>query len=86
MPRPDNLRVPVHDLHAVNRRMTPLFGFLAHREGLQPKVLDDVQLMRADQPIPRMPVLYEPGIVIVGQDRKRGCLGDRVCRRWLGVA
>ena len=41
-------------------------------------MLDGVHLMRASQPIPRMQVLYEPGIVIVGQGRKRGYLGDRV--------
>ena len=34
--------------------------------------------MRASQPIRRMQVLYEPGIVIVGQGRKRGYLGDQV--------
>ena len=34
--------------------------------------------MRVSQPLPRMPVLYEPGIVIVGQGRKRGYLGDQV--------
>ena len=34
--------------------------------------------MRASQPIPRSQVLYEPGIVIVGQGRKRGYLGDQV--------
>lgn len=58
--------------------MTALLGSLATREGIRPSVLDGVQLMRASQPIPRMQVLYEPGIVIVGQGRKRGYLGDQV--------
>ena len=66
------------ELPQINRRMTALLGSLATREGIHPTVLDGVKLMRASQPIPRMPVLYEPGIVIVGQGRKRGYLGDQV--------
>ena len=65
-------------LQATNRRMTALLGTLASLEGIQPTVLDGVQLMRVSQSIPRMQVLYEPGIVIVGQGRKRGYLGDQV--------
>lgn len=34
--------------------------------------------MRADQPIERTPVLYEPSIIIVCQGRKRGYLADRI--------
>ena len=60
------------------RRMTQLLGELATREGMQPTALEDVRLMRASRPLPRMPVLYEPGIVIVGQGRKRGYLGEQV--------
>ena len=66
------------DLQASNRRMTALLGSLASGQGIQPTILDGVNLMRVSQPIPRMPVLYEPGIVIVGQGRKRGYLGDQV--------
>jgi AraC-like DNA-binding protein len=58
--------------------MTSLLGALATVEGIQPTALDGVQLMRASHPLRRMQVLYEPGIVIVGQGRKRGYLGDRV--------
>lgn len=36
--------------------------------------------MRADHPLPRTPVLYEPGIIIVCQGRKRGFLADRMYR------
>jgi AraC-like DNA-binding protein len=66
------------ELQAANRRMTSLLGALATVEGIQPTALDGVQLMRASHPLRRMQVLYEPGIVIVGQGRKRGYLGDRV--------
>lgn len=62
----------------LRRRMTALLASLATREGMQPTLLENVQLMRASRSIPRMPVLYEPGIVIVGQGRKRGYLGDQV--------
>jgi len=58
--------------------MTALLTSLATQEGVQPTLLDGVQLMRASQPLKRMQVLYEPGIVIVGQGRKRGYLGDQV--------
>ncbi len=58
--------------------MTSLLGALAAKEGMHPSALEGVQLMRASRPIPRMQVLYEPGIVIVGQGRKRGYLGDQV--------
>ena len=62
----------------VNPRLTALLRSLANREGIQPTLLDGVNLMRVSQPLPRMAVLYEPGIVIVGQGRKRGYLGDQV--------
>jgi len=66
------------DLHAANRRMTTLLGSLSTQDGMTQTLLDGVQVMRATQPIPRRPVLYEPGIVIVGQGRKRGYLGGQV--------
>jgi AraC-like DNA-binding protein len=66
------------DFEAANRRMTALLHSLASLEGTHPTVLEGVQLMRVSKPVPRMPVLYEPGIVIVGQGRKRGYLGDQV--------
>ena len=67
-----------HTEQPVNRRLTALLGLLASREGVHPTLLDGVNLMSVSQPLPRMPVLYEPGIVIVGQGRKRGYLGDQV--------
>jgi AraC-like DNA-binding protein len=33
--------------------------------------------MRSNRPMPRMPVLYEPSIVVVCQGRKRGYLGEQ---------
>jgi AraC-like DNA-binding protein len=78
MVRANALTSVAPDLLAANQRMTALLGLLAGQEGIHPTALEGVQLMRASQPIPRMQVLYEPGIVIVGQGRKRGYLGDQV--------
>ena len=61
-----------------NSRLTELMRRLATREGIQPTALEGVTLMRVSRSLPRMPVLYEPGIVIVGQGRKRGYLGGEV--------
>ena len=37
-----------------------------------------MQFIRSNKPFPRMPVVYEPSIVIVGQGKKIGYLGDQV--------
>lgn len=51
--------------------LTPLEGY-----NLTP--LTDVRLLRSNRPLSRTPVLYDPGIVIVLQGRKRGYFGNRV--------
>jgi AraC-like DNA-binding protein len=66
------------DRLALNRRLTALLDSLATVEGTSASALPGVDLMRVSRPIPRCPVLYEPGIVIVGQGRKRGFLGNQV--------
>jgi AraC-like DNA-binding protein len=66
------------DLQRSNRRMTELLNALTTGEGTRPSILDGVKLLRSDRPLPRMPVLYEPSIVIVGQGRKLGYLGSEV--------
>src|SRR5690606_6892609 len=60
------------------QRMALLLHELAPCEGYTQSRLDGVRFLRANRPIPRTPVLYEPGIVIVCQGRKRGYLGDQV--------
>jgi AraC-like DNA-binding protein len=60
------------------RRMIALLRRLAPQEGYTLTTLPDVRLLRSDRPLSRTPVLYEPGIVIVVQGRKRGLLGDEV--------
>ena len=69
---------PTREEQHIDHRLTALLKSLTSREGIQPTLLDGVNLMRVSQPLPRMPVLYEPGIVIVGQGRKRGYLGNQV--------
>ncbi|MCS4273793.1 AraC-like DNA-binding protein [Raoultella sp. BIGb0132] len=58
--------------------MGTLIQQLAPHEGYTRSLLDGVRLMRADRPLGRIPVLYEPSIVIVCQGHKRGYLADQV--------
>lgn len=58
--------------------MARLISDLAPHEGYTKSLLDGVRLMRADHPLGRTPVLYEPSIVIVCQGHKRGYLADQV--------
>ncbi|WP_231968210.1 AraC family transcriptional regulator [Orrella dioscoreae] len=58
--------------------MADLILQLAPQEGHTRSLLDGVRLMRADHPLGRTPVLYEPSIVIVCQGHKRGYLANRV--------
>nr|WKF61075.1 Exoenzyme S synthesis regulatory protein ExsA [Paraburkholderia busanensis] len=60
------------------QRVVELFDLLAPKPGITRSTVDGVSLMRANSPMPRMPVMYEPSIVIVCQGRKRGYLGDQV--------
>ncbi|MHA6194046.1 AraC family transcriptional regulator [Pseudomonas wadenswilerensis] len=59
-------------------RMVHLMERLAPLEGYNLSPLDDVRFLRSNRPLTRTPVLYEPGIVILCQGRKRGYLGDEV--------
>lgn len=62
----------------VQRQMVELARPLAPAEGYNLTALSDVRLFRSDRPLGRAPVLFDPGIMIVLQGRKRGFLGDRV--------
>ncbi|WP_248732536.1 AraC family transcriptional regulator [Pseudomonas sp. MWU13-2517] len=59
-------------------RIIELMGSLAPVEGYNLSPLDDVRFLRSNRPLHRVPVLYDPGIVMVCQGRKRGYLGDAV--------
>ncbi|MGU7783377.1 AraC family transcriptional regulator N-terminal domain-containing protein [Burkholderia sp. PU8-34] len=61
----------------VQRRMIDLLGRLAPNEGDTRADLEGVRFIRVNRPVPRMPVLYEPSIVVVCQGRKLGYLGEQ---------
>src|SRR4051794_10397571 len=47
-------------------------------EGTHPTAIPGVEVTRQSHPSPRTPVVYQPNIVVVGQGRKLGYLGDEV--------
>jgi AraC-like DNA-binding protein len=69
---------PPSSPHVRQQRMIDLLKELAPSEGYTQSPLDSVRYMRANGPLGRTPVLYEPSIVIVCQGRKRGFFGDQV--------
>lgn len=60
------------------RRIVELVHALAPAEGYNLTALPSVRVLRSDRALTRTPVLYDPGIVIVCQGRKRGYFGDRL--------
>ncbi|MGF6772396.1 AraC-like DNA-binding protein [Paraburkholderia sp. GAS199] len=79
-----------HPQTAAQRRMVTLLEELAPVEGYNLTALPDVRFLRSNRPLGRTPVLYDPGIVIVCQGRKRGFLGETVyvydAQHYLAVA
>jgi AraC-like DNA-binding protein len=61
---------------AIQRRMIALLRELAPLEGYNLTALPSVRILRSDRALSRTPVLYDPGIVIVCQGRKKGYFGD----------
>lgn len=59
-------------------RLVELLDSLATVEGPSPSILEGVQLIRSNKYTPPIPIIYDPCIVIVGQGRKIGYLGDQV--------
>lgn len=57
-------------------RLVALLNKLAPFEGYTLSALEEVRFMRTNCSLPRIPVMYEPSIVIVCQGRKRGYLAD----------
>jgi hypothetical protein len=70
-PEPDWL------LRRNQRKMKALLNELTTREGLHPTAVDGVTLSRADNGVPRTPVLYEPCICVLASGRKKGYVGSR---------
>lgn len=59
------------------QRMVRLLAKLAPNEGYNLSCLPEVRFLRSNRPLSVTPVLYEPGIVVVCQGRKRGFLGSQ---------
>jgi AraC-like DNA-binding protein len=67
------------DGQSENRKLLAhLLNEVAVHEGVHQTLVEGVRVARHSEPRPRTPVVYEPMIVIVGQGRKRGYLGDEV--------
>lgn len=70
--------------------MVACMKMLAPQEGYTLTALPGVRLLRSNRPLSMTPVLYEPGIVIVCQGRKRGFWADKVylydAQHYLAVA
>jgi AraC-like DNA-binding protein len=62
----------------LRQRMVDRLAALAPQEGYNLTALPGVRLLRSNRPLKATPVLYDPGIVIVCQGRKRGYFGDQV--------
>lgn len=60
------------------KRMVTLLRALGPDEGYNLTALPSVRILRSNRALSRTPVLYDPGIVIVCQGRKRGYFGDRL--------
>ncbi len=62
----------------LRQRMVARLSTLAPDEGYNLTALPDVRFLRSNRPLKATPVLYDPGIVIVCQGRKRGYFGEQV--------
>jgi AraC-like DNA-binding protein len=60
------------------REIAELMGRLAQAEGLTETVLPGVRLHRRSTDLPRSPLIYRQGVIIVGQGSKRVHLGGEV--------
>jgi AraC-like DNA-binding protein len=60
------------------KRLASLLNEVAVHEGIHQTLIEGVWVTRHSKPQPRTPVVYEPIIVVIGQGRKHGYLGDEV--------
>ncbi|MBB5674737.1 AraC family transcriptional regulator [Xanthomonas arboricola] len=65
-------------MDAPKARTLKLLRELAPDEGYNLTAVPSVRILRSDRALARTPVLYDPGIVIVCQGRKRGYFGDQL--------
>ncbi|WP_084637380.1 AraC family transcriptional regulator [Paludibacterium yongneupense] len=56
--------------------MARLIAALHTQDGARPTALPGVSLFRVEHEVPRAPVFYEPGIIVLAQGSKTGYFGD----------
>jgi len=61
-----------------------LMRSLATGEGINSTPMPGVRFLRLTRPQPRIPAIYDPGIVIVGIGMKRGYFGKRIYHYYAG--
>jgi len=61
-----------------NRRLARLLEPLAGETGFANSPMPGVSIARGMESIPRHPIVYKPGIIVLAQGRKRVWLGDEV--------
>lgn len=64
-------------MESTTELLAALIAPLARQEGLNATHLEAVRLIRTSESQPRAPIVYEPGIIIVAQGRKRVFLGEQ---------
>lgn len=61
----------------LNSRLIDLIKPLVREDGLTKTSIANVCLMKSSKSLPRMPLMYRPGLTIIAQGHKIGYLGDR---------
>ncbi|MGO2353487.1 MAG: AraC family transcriptional regulator [Marinomonas foliarum] len=60
-----------------DRNLVDLIKPLVSSEGFSDTLIANVRLMKCAKSLPRIPLIYSPGLTIIVQGRKIGYLGDR---------
>lgn len=66
------------ELQKQRLKLVEVLNEAASIEGTYQSALSRVELTRLSEPSPRRPCVYRPGILLIGQGRKRGYVGNRV--------
>ncbi|RBP85165.1 AraC family transcriptional regulator [Marinomonas rhizomae] len=61
----------------IGKNLVDLIKPLVAKDGFSDTSIANVRLMRCEKSVPRMPLIYRPGLTIIVQGRKVGYLGDR---------
>jgi AraC-like DNA-binding protein len=65
-------------LDTEKKRLVELLEPLATKEWLTDSILNNVRFLRSNRNMPRHPLVYEPGILIIAQGQKIAYLGDEI--------